>query len=113
MTETAETVTANTDTPMIEGDTPVALLRDPLDFLKPELTPLPTWTLRELIDALGNQTVAEIWGVTDNNARQVRYRGTASLERMQALQAAVRADEIKYREALVTIYTTGAFRRQA
>lgn len=97
MTETAETVTK----------------RDPRDFLDADLTPIPTWSLRELIDALGNQTVADIWGVTDNNARQVRYRGTASLERMQALQAAVRADETKYREALVTIYTTGAFRRQS
>lgn len=97
MTETAETVTQ----------------RDPRDFLYPELTPLATWTLKDLSAALGNQAVAELWGVTTGNARQVRYRGTASLERMQALQDAVRQDEPRYREALVTIYSTGAFRRQS
>lgn len=97
MTETAETVTK----------------RDPRDFLDADLTPLATWTLKDLSAALGNTSVADIWDVTTGNARQVRYRGTASLERMQALQDAVRKDERRYREALVTIYSTGAFRRQA
>lgn len=87
--------------------------RDPRDFLDPELTPLATWTLQELSAALGNRAVAQLWGVTDGNARQVRWRGTATVERMQILQDEVRKSETRYREALVTIYSTGAFRRQA
>lgn len=87
--------------------------RDPRDFLDANLTPLATWSLRELYDALGNAKVAELWGVTSGNARQVRWRGTATVERMQVLQDAIKQGEQRYREALVTIYTTGAFRRQA
>lgn len=87
--------------------------RNPRDFLDSDLTPLATWSLRELYDALGNAKVAELWGVTSGNARQVRWRGTATVERMQVLQDAIKQDEQRFREALVTIYTTGAFRRQA
>lgn len=94
-------------------DTDQTPKRDPRDFLDPSLTPLATWSLRELYDALGNAKVGVLWGVTSGNARQVRWRGTATVERMQVLQDAIRTDELRYREALVTIYSTGAFRRQA
>lgn len=87
--------------------------RDPRDFLDANLTPLATWSLRDLTRALGNVLVAELWDTNRNNVRQAHWRGTATVERMQVLQDAIKQDEQRYREALVTIYTTGAFRRQA
>lgn len=75
--------------------------------------PLETWRLCELQDALGTARTAEVLGTTPGNVRMLRHRGVAALERMQALQAAVRADETNCRNALVTLYSTGAFRRRA
>ncbi|QFR59581.1 hypothetical protein KEM14_gp19 [Xanthomonas virus phiXaf18] len=100
----------NRDAAMTEVNT---TKREPRDFLDPATTPLATWAVRELCDALGVAKVAELWETTSGNARQVRWRGTATVERMQVLQDAIKQDEQRYREALVTIYTTGAFRRQA
>jgi hypothetical protein len=94
---------------MTENEQP----RNPTDYLDRNLTPLSTWSLQDLSSALGNRAVADLWGVTVGNARQVRWRGTATVERMQVLQDAIKLDEDRYREALVTIYSTGAFRRQA
>lgn len=75
--------------------------------------PLETWTFRELHDALGTARTAEILKTTAGNVRMLRHRGTATLERMQSLQNAVRANEQDCRNALVTIYASGAFRRRA
>ncbi|BAE72823.1 conserved hypothetical protein [Xanthomonas phage OP2] len=87
--------------------------RNPRDFLDADATPVPTWTVRELVDAVGIETAAQLWQISTNNARQVRHRGAASLERMQVLHAHIRTNELHYRETLVTIYSTGAFRRQS
>lgn len=75
--------------------------------------PLETWTFRELQDALGTTRTAEVLATTAGNVRMLRHRGTATLERMQALQEAVRGDEPACRSALVTLNSTGAFRRRA
>lgn len=75
--------------------------------------PVETWTLRELQDALGINRCAEILETTPGNIRMLRMRGAATIERMQALQAAVLENEQYYRNTLVTIYATGAFRRNA
>lgn len=72
--------------------------------------PLETWTFRELQDALGKDRVAELLDTSLGNVRMLRKRNTASLERMQILQAAVREDEQNIRAQMVTIHTTGAFR---
>lgn len=75
--------------------------------------PLETWTFKELQDSLGTARTAAILGTTAGNVRMLRHRGTATLERMQALQAYVRENEEACRNALVTLYSTGAFRRRA
>lgn len=98
----------NRDMKMTEQTETVAI--DPTVYYT---KPLETWSLRELYDALGCQAVAQVWGVTTNNARQVRFRGRATIERMQALQAAVRLDEQHYRNTLITLYSSDAFRRRA
>ena len=75
--------------------------------------PLETWTFRELHDALGTDRTAWALKTSPGNVRMLRHRGTATVERMQKLQAAVRFEEKHYRNTLVTLYATGAFRRQA
>lgn len=75
--------------------------------------PLETWSFRELQDALGTRKVADVLGTTPGNVRMLRHREAATIERMQALQAAIREDEQTYRNTLVTMYATGAFRRRA
>lgn len=105
------------EAPMLEQGAPVAdsvpTRRMPADFLNPAVTPLATWTFRELQDALGTDKVAEVLGTTSGNVRMLRHRKAATIKRMQALQAAIREDEQAYRETLCTMYATGAFRRRA
>lgn len=105
------------DAPMIEQGAPVAdsvpTRRMPADFLNPKLTPLAAWTFRELQDALGTHKVAQVLETTPGNVRMLRHREAATIERMQALQAAIREDEQTYRDTLCTMYATGAFRRRA
>lgn len=86
---------------------------EPIDPTTYYTKPLETWSFRELQDALGTDRTAEVLATTPGNVRMLRHRGTATIERMQALQAAVRADEQHCRNTLVTTYATGAFRRRA
>lgn len=71
---------------------------DPQTYLT---KPLEQWTLRELTDALGMRTSAQVLRTPEGNVRVMRWRKTATIERMQALQAAVREDESFYRKTLV------------
>lgn len=75
--------------------------------------PLETWTVRELTDALGFDTAAGVLDITVNHLRMLRMRGSTRIERLQALQAAVAADEDKCRKALVTRYTYALARKAA
>lgn len=75
--------------------------------------PLETWDFFELHDALGTDLTAELLDTTKGNVRMLRFRGHVSLPRMQALQNAVRANEDHYRNTLVTMHATGAFRRRS
>lgn len=93
--------------------TPIDPVVTPIDPTVYYTKPLETWTFRELQDALGTARTADLLETTAGNVRMLRHRGTATLERMQALQAAVRLTEDECRKALVTIYSTDAFRRRA
>lgn len=95
-------------------DPPATTAEPPVDPVSFYTKPLETWTFRELQDALGTARVASELNTTPGNVRMLRHRGTATLERMQLLQAAVLAvGEETCRKALVTLYSTGAFRRRS
>ncbi len=88
----------------------IPVLVDPAEFLT---KPLELWTVRDLTDALGYQLSATVVGTSKAGIAQMRHRRSATNERLQRLRDAVAANEDGYRKALVTIYSTGAFRRQS
>lgn len=79
----------------------------PEDYLT---KPLETWGVRELIAVVGTPAAARALNTTTSNVRMIRSRGRTTVERMQALQDLIRADERHYRRAATTMAATGAFR---
>lgn len=77
-------------------------MRNPDEYIHSDLE---NWSLRDLTFALGTSKSAELLGVRPVNIRVMRHRNTANMERMKALQDAVREDLPAIQSRLRTLYT--------
>lgn len=73
---------------------------EPVDY---QTLPIELFSVTDLTDALGVSKSAELLGTSNRAIYTVRNTNGLSLERMMRLIDAVKADEAKYRQALVVM----------
>lgn len=74
--------------------------KTPTDFLT---SAIETWTVADLLDAIGTARVAELFELAPGTIRVLRHRGALNMERLHLLHDEILSDELRYRRALVAI----------